>query len=98
MYIETMHQPIFGKGSVTAYTGTAGTTGFLPEGAKAVWVLTTTAAYVTVGTSPTAASTDLPLPANIPFIIRLEQPSESLKVSAVQVSSGGNLHVMPLAS
>ena len=86
-----------GRNSITAYTGTAGTTAaFIPAGAGAVWVLTTTAAYVKIGVSPTATNADFPMAANVPVIFQLPENNGQLKVSAVQVASGGNLHVAPL--
>jgi len=90
------HKPIYGKGSVTAFTDTAGSTAVLPVGCTAIWVLCTAAAYVKVGVYATATSVDLPLPANTPFLISLDGEPEAQRVSAVQISTGGNLHVMPL--
>lgn len=78
-----------------AYTGTAGTiSNAVGEQTRAVRVLVTTAAYIKIGSDPTAAATDVYMPAAIPetFLIN---PGE--KVSAVQVSSGGTLHVTELA-
>ena len=89
---QTIRSPIFGSGSVTSYTGTAGTTAAMKYGVNAVWVLCTTAAYVKVGPAVTATSVDWPVAANVPVIIPLE--SENSVVSAVQVASGGNLHVI----
>jgi hypothetical protein len=99
------HKPIWGKGQVVAYTGTAGTiTNILPEGCYAVLVICTTFAYVKVGVDPTATTADLPVPANVATIIPIvDEPkaivggAAGLKVSAVQVAAGGNLHVIPLA-
>lgn len=95
----TIRTPMYGQGTVTAYTGTAGTRAALPAGCNSVWVLCTTAAYVRVGASPTAVATDFPVAANVGVVLPLKAgvPSESQAVSAIQVSSGGNLHVMPLA-
>lgn len=93
---QTTHSPVWGTGSVTSYTGTAGTTSAINvAGVNAVWVLTTTAAYVKVGAGVTAVSGDFPMAANVPYIFPVEgQPG--FVVSAVQVSSGGNLHVIGL--
>jgi hypothetical protein len=77
-----------------AYTGTAGTiaNGFGP-GTWAVRVVATTAAYVKIGSSPTATASDVYLPADSPEIF-IVNPGE--KASAVQVSSGGTLHLTEL--
>lgn len=99
---QTIRRPIYGKGSVTAYTGTAGTSGALPDGCGAVAVLCTTLAHVKVGVDPTATTADLTVAANVTYVLPIEKPTNpgsdgAIKVSAVQVASGGNLHVMPLA-
>lgn len=95
----TIRNPMYGHGTVTAYTGTAGTRAVLPAGCQSVWVMCTTAAYVRVGVDPTAVATDFPVAANVGYVLplRADTPSESQKVSAVQVAAGGNLHVIPLA-
>lgn len=74
-----------------AYTGTAGTIAS-PVGGQTyrVRILTTSAAYVKVGKSPTATTSDVYWPAGIAED-RVIAPGES--VSAVQVSAGGTLHV-----
>lgn len=91
----TMSRPIYGQGQNVAYTGTAGTiANALPNGTGAVVVMCTTAAFVRVGTSPTATTADLPVAANVP--VRLEAAAGD-KVSAIQVASGGTLYVSPCA-
>lgn len=90
-----------GPGQIVAYTGTAGTiTNAFPPGTVAFMAFCTTTAYIAWGTSPTADNTGVPLPANQPVIIRL-QPAAiqtgGIKVSAIQETTGGNLHVLPLA-
>lgn len=93
---QTIRAPIFGTGSVTSYTGTAGATSAINQpGVNAVWVLCTTAAYVKVGVSATATSVDWPVAANVPVIIPVEA-EPGFRVSAIQVASGGNLHVIGL--
>lgn len=89
---QTVRYPIFGSGSVTSYTGTAGTTSAMKPGVQCVWVLCTTAAYVKVGAAATATNVDWPVAANIPVIIPLTADGDV--VSAVQVALGGNLHVI----
>lgn len=77
-----------------AYTGTAGTIdNAIGAGTWAIRVVVTTAAYVQVGSSPTATSADVYLPADRPEIF-ICNPGE--KVSAIQVASGGTLHVTEL--
>lgn len=78
-----------GTNQVVAYTGTAGTiSNAVGSQTRVVRVVTTTAAYAAIGTS--ATTTDVYMPAGVPEYF-LVTPGE--KISAVQVSSGGNLHV-----
>lgn len=87
-----------GNGQVVAYTGTAGTiTSPLPPSVNAVWVFCTTTAYVKVGASPTATSADIPVAANWPVMIQIDQNNGDQKVSAIQETTGGNLHVQGVA-
>lgn len=74
-----------------AYTGTAGTiTNAVGGQTRVVRLVATSAAHVAIGGAPTATTGDVYLPADMPetFLIN---PGE--KVSAVQVSAGGTLHV-----
>ena len=74
-----------------AYTGTAGTIATaISTGVHAVRVIVTSAAYVVIGSSPTATTSDVYMPAGLPELFKIN-PGE--KVSAVQVSAGGTLHV-----
>jgi len=74
-----------------AYTGTAGTiTNAFGSGTYKVRVVVTSAAYVKVGSSPTATTADVYVPADAVEYFTA-YPGE--KVSAVQVSAGGTLHV-----
>lgn len=78
-----------------AYTATAGTiTNAVGSQTYSVRVVTTSAAYVKIGDAPTATTSDVYMPADRPenFTITPGQ-----KVSAVQVSAGGNLHVTEIA-
>ena len=73
-----------------AYTGTAGTLGTdISDNINIIRVVVTTDAYVLVGDG-TADANDMFMPANTPeyFVIT---PGQT--VSAIQVSSGGTLHV-----
>ena len=74
-----------------AYTGTAGTiANAVGSQTYKVRVLVTTDAYVKVGDSPTATTSDVYLPA---FQAEYFTITPGQKVSAIQVSSGGTLHV-----
>lgn len=74
-----------------AYTGTAGTiTNAVGSQTRKVRVMATTDAYIVIGSSPTATANDPPLPANSVEYFSIN-PGE--KVSAIQVASGGTLHV-----
>jgi hypothetical protein len=74
-----------------AYTGTAGTiTNAISAGVKKVRIEVTSAAYVKVGVAPTATTSDPYFPADAAEYITVA-PGE--KVSAIQVSGSGTLHV-----
>lgn len=74
-----------------AYTGTAGTiANAVGANTRVVRVVCTSAAYIKIGAAPTAAATDVYVPANTPEYFGI-QPGQ--KVSAIQVSAGGTLHV-----
>lgn len=99
-----LRRPMYGKGLSVAYTGTAGTTGVLPQQANSVMLWCTTAAWVAlVGTSSGVATTaDVPIPANTPIILPVERPTSpgtdpNIWVSAVQVAAGGTLYVVALS-
>lgn len=74
-----------------AYTGTAGTIANIvgPYITK-VRVVATTAAYIKIGNSPTATTSDVYMPADSPEYFTI---TPGQKVSAIQVASGGTLHV-----
>ena len=78
-----------------AYTGTAGTIANVvgPQTYK-VRVLVTTDAYIKIDKSPTATTADVYLPALQAEYFTL---TPGMKVSAIQVSAGGTLHVTELA-
>jgi hypothetical protein len=76
-----------------AYTGTAGTiSNVITSGVSIVRVICTTAAYIKIGASPTAAATDVYVAANTPEYFMCKDDGTE-KVSAIQVSAGGTLHV-----
>jgi len=72
-----------------AYTGTAGTIS-AEIGTNVVRVIATTDCYIKIGASPTATSSDVFLLANAAEYFGCD-PAD--KVSAIQVSSGGTIHV-----
>lgn len=72
-----------------AYTGTAAAISN-PVGSSVVRIMCTTAAFIAIGTDPTANSGDMPVPANSPEYFRI-QPGE--KVSALRESVSGTLYV-----
>lgn len=75
-----------------AYTGTAGTiANAIGSGVQKVRVVVTSAAYIKIAkTSPTATTSDVYMPADSPEYFTVN-PGQ--KVSAIQVTSGGTLHV-----
>ena len=98
---ELIFRPIFGKSQSVAYTGTAGTiTNPLPLDCTAVWVWSTSDAYIKFGSSPTATSTDFPLPAYTPMVFPLNvfgvQSANGSKVSAIRITADGTLYVCPI--
>ncbi len=95
----TLNDPMYGYGTTTAYTGTAGVTAALVQGAQAVWVVCSTAAHGKIGVGATAVvDVDMAVPANTPVALPVKVIGS--RVSAVMVTggSGGNLYVMPLFS
>jgi len=84
-----------GATQVKAYTGTAGVIdNAISSGITVVRVWLSTAGYIAIGAAPTATTSDIPMPANVPeyFIV----PPGS-KVSAIQSASGGNLFVTEMS-
>lgn len=84
-----------GASQTVAYTGTHGVvaTAFGSQ-TRVVRVYTTTAGFVAFGSAPTATTADIPMAANVPeyFIV-----SPNSKVSAIQLSAGGNLYVTEMS-
>lgn len=73
-----------------AFTGTAGTiTNGVGTGVLKVRVYVTSAAYIYIG-ARAATTGDVPMAAGVPEYFTIS-PGE--KVSAIQVSAGGDLHV-----
>jgi hypothetical protein len=74
-----------------AYTGTAGTiTNVVASQTYKVRVLVTTDAYIKIGNSPTATTSDVYMAAFEPEYFTI---TPGQKVSAIQVTAGGSLHV-----
>lgn len=75
-----------------AYTATAGTVAnAVKSGTQKVRVMVTTDAFIAIGTSPTATTSDVYLPALKPEYFTI---SAGEKVSAVQAAAGGTLYIM----
>ena len=79
----------WGTHQSVSYTGTAGTISNAVS-SPVVRILCTSNAYVAIGTSPTATTSDVYVAAGVAEVIAVE-PGH--KVSAVQVSGSGSLHV-----
>jgi len=78
-----------------AFTGTAGTiTNAVAAGSYMVRVCSTSACYIAFGTAPTATTAGIYIPANVPEYFTCS-PGE--KVSAIQLSAGGTLHVTEIS-
>jgi len=74
-----------------SYNATAGTIGTaISSGIHKVRVYVTSAAYIKIGKDVTATTSDTPMAADAPEYFTIK-PGE--KVSAVQVSGSGTLHV-----
>lgn len=83
-YYPSTHQSI-------AYTGTAGTiSNAVGAATTQVRVYCTTDAYIKIGSSPTATTSDIPVSA-MGYEYFSIRPGE--KVSAIRVSASGTLHV-----
>ena len=78
-----------------SYTGTAGTiANAVGSQTYKVRVVVTTAAYIKIDNSPTATASDVYMPADASESFTI---TPGQKVSAIQVSAGGTLHVTELA-
>lgn len=78
-----------------AYTGTAGTiSAAVGTQTRKVRVLVSTDAYVKIDHGPTATSSDVYMTALLPEYFTC---SPGDKVSAIQVASGGTLHVTEIS-
>jgi hypothetical protein len=78
-----------------AYTGTAGTiANVIGQGVYKVRVCATSACYIAIGSSPTATTSGIYMPADT---VEYFTCSPGEKVSAIQLSAGGTLHVTEIA-
>lgn len=81
-----------GAAQQVAYTATPGQSAALNT--RVVRVVSTTSCHLKVGTNPAAAVTDTYLPANVIEYIKINVGE---KISAIQVSAGGTLHITELS-
>jgi large exoprotein involved in heme utilization and adhesion len=79
-----------------AFTGTAGTSAVISNGVNVVRVCMTSAGYIAFGTAPTATTSSVYMPAGVVeyFIV---PDGGTTKISAVQDSAGGNVHITELS-
>lgn len=73
-----------------AYTGTAGVIDNAVT-SSIIRVILTSAGYIKIGANPTATTSDVYMPAGVPEYFRVNAGTD--KVSAIQASAGGTLHV-----
>jgi hypothetical protein len=79
-----------------AYTAVAGTiTNAVNDQTRVVRVVCTSDAHVRIGTNPTATTSDPLVPANTPEYFAIARGE---KVSAVQATAGGTLHVTEMTT
>jgi len=81
-----------GSTTVVAYTGTAATSAALTG--RVLRVVATTACFIKTGSNPTATTSDAYLPANTIQLLKIDDQD---KISAIQLSSGGNLYATVLS-
>lgn len=91
--------PVFSYDSTSsvAFTSTQGSTSAINsangEATILVRILTTSAAYIDIGTNPNPNTSKIPLPANTESIVEIVAGH---RIGAVQQSSGGTLYVTRL--
>jgi hypothetical protein len=80
-----------------AFTGTAGSTGTWPAGPQGVVVWADQPCYVLVGEGVTATTAATPIPPFTPIPFKVPQGTGGTwRVSAIQVSTGGNVYAKPI--
>jgi hypothetical protein len=91
MYHGSPYHPKDGSTQKVAYTASAGTiTNAVGGGTECIRVVVTSNAYIKIGSSPTATTSDVYMPANVPEYFLVKGAN---KVSAIQDAVGGNLIV-----
>ena len=84
-------------GQSVAYTDTAGSVTGWPAGPQGVLITCDSDAYVCVGESAVATTSDTFIPASVPIAFKVEQGTGApWTVSAIQVSSGGTIYARPI--
>ena len=78
---------------VVAYTATPGNGTALAAGVKAVDVICTTAAFIAIGKTAIATTSDIPVEAAKHYRYAVSQGD---RVSAIQSAAGGNVHIVSL--
>jgi hypothetical protein len=73
-----------------AFTGTAGNSTAFTSKSGTIRVVATQACFIAIGTGVTATASSIYLPANVVQYFTMQ---EGERISAIQVSAGGNLHV-----
>lgn len=92
---STHGTPKAASSQTVAYTGTAGTITGFTDNPKSLRLMSTTDCFVEIGPNPTAvANTGMYLAAYQYDYVRTDK-SNTIKVSAIQVSAGGSLYVTP---
>lgn len=92
---QTYGRPKPRASQTVAYTGTAGTTTGFPDSPRTVRIVSTTDCFIEVGANPTAVvNTGMYVVAYQPEYV-LTDGSNVIKVSAVQLSTGGSIYVTP---
>lgn len=81
-----------------AFTGTAGSTSTWNAGPQGVLVWSDSPCYVVVGEGVTATTANAtPLPAGVPVPFKVPAGTGApWRVSAIQISSGGNIYAKPI--
>lgn len=94
--LSVVRVPVYGYGQTFAYTGTAGnSTAFDFTDLTGIWVTCTTDAYVSFGVDVTATAADFPVAAGQTVWLPLPEPTAQVRVSAIQLSSGGSCRFIP---
>ncbi len=83
----------------TSFSGSAGSTAGWNAGPEGVMVWSDQPCYVKVGVNAVATTSDTPIPAMTPIPFKVPESVTGVwRVSAIQVSTGGNLYCKPINS